>query len=138
MSMTYDDRLIEPITVDGLMDVAKEIAIEAGAEHYDHCYHGDVCGMCVEDTPLSKENAAWMGLATSFDDFAEDVEERVRGFDEDEHWVRGELSEQYLMAFRDAACEPADCVLCTKQIIGEDEECGHERNGEPCPAANTG
>lgn len=132
--MVYDDRLRDHDSVESLMQTAEAIAEELAEDHFAECYDGELCGACSEDTPISGEWGPWLGKKTEFDGLVSCVEDRVRAIQGGEaYWVTGELSGTYLEAFRAAAVDPAECVVCTRQIIEDAEECGHERYGEDCP-----
>lgn len=130
----YDDRLTGHDTEDSLMDAAREIVEELAQDHYEACYDGSQCAMCAEDTPISKEWGPWLGKANQVDDLIEAVEGRLEALGEDPWWVSSELSGYYIDQFHAAAVDPAECAVCTGKIVEEDEGCGHESAGRPCPA----
>lgn len=130
----YDDRLVGHETVDGLMDVAEDIAEDLAEEHFARCYGDTSCAMCADDTPLSGTMGGWLGMKSTFDGLVEAVRERVQEIDPSDEalWVDGELSGTYLEAFSDEAVDPEDCEICN--MDDEYVDCGHVRNGDPCPA----
>lgn len=131
--MTYDDRLDGHDTVDSLMDTAETIVEELAEQHFEECYRDEVCSMCADDTPLSKTNGQWIGKAADVDDLEAAVEDRVAALGDDPHWVAAHLSGRYFETFREQGAPPEECVICTAEIVSEDDDCGHELVGQTCP-----
>lgn len=134
-TMEYGDRLSEPETFDELMDLTEALAEEVAEEHHEKTHNADICGACITETPVTGDWGPWMDLRRDFEAFAEAVAERVRDLDPDDDalWVHAELWRSYLEAFHDSGVDPEECVVCTRQVISEHDQCGHEILGEECP-----
>lgn len=142
----YEDRLNDHESVEELIGTAKKRAEEMAADHFERCYDGTQCAACAEETPIDVAWGPWFGMAVEFTEFTEAVEAEVMALDGslteynealDEHlyWVYGDLAGVYFEAFNEAATNPEDCLVCTREIVATpDPMCGHERDGEDCPA----
>lgn len=94
-----------------------------------------VCAMCVETTPLARENASDVPKANTVEETIADAEAAIEALgDDDPYWVHGELADAYIEAYRAACVAPADCMVCTDAARDGDIECGHTRYGDACPA----
>lgn len=95
----------------------------------------DFCAMCTEQTPLALEYAHHIGTVRFVDRTATAAAERIEAIDgplTDRYWVRKQLTDAYVEAFFDACADADDCEVCRHPDAYD--ECGHERNGEVCPA----
>lgn len=132
--MVYDERLDgyeapEYDSTNDVMNKSEELAEEMGEEHPPN----NVCSACIMDTPLSGENGQWLPYKSRFDSLTDATETLVEEQGEDPYWVAQELSDTYFRTMHEEAPEPDDCEMCTRWLISEDDDCGHEMNGEECP-----
>lgn len=113
---------------DEFWDEAVERAREEGKEHAP----GHICGRCTrldlqpwQDERL-KEIAGWR-IDEDYKPFFRQPPEPPT----DEHvHLHNEVFEAFREAFHEHAADPERCDVC----LDEGLECGHERQGEDCPA----
>jgi hypothetical protein len=127
----FDDRLETcKQTEKRLITVGKTIAWELGAKHApgEGAYH-PLCAMCAS-TPLGMDYAKEVPSAKELENLTEAVRYRLPG--DSNFWVSETLTDAYRQGFYDKCVKPKDCDECNGRL--HDGACGHELNGDPCPA----
>lgn len=120
-----------------VLDRAESLASERGKDDAPN----DVCGACMDVTPLAYENASDVGTITFMDGLREAtrkaVEHATAGQD-DGWWVTAEVNDAYIDAFYRACGDVSACWVCRDATVDPDMECGHVRHDEPCPLETEG
>jgi hypothetical protein len=134
MDSQIETRLSGHDTTDSLRDEIEAIVEEMVNKHYEQIYEGDVCESChrmdyVPDQlwgPLSDMYAEVEELAT----FADEI---LGEFDGETHSLKPEIRGTYFDFFYERSVGPADCAVCTAEVVDEDILCGHWEKQETCP-----
>ena len=133
MQLQLEDRLSDHDTTDSLWNEIEDLISELYTSHYERLYEGDVCETCLRDIPMDERWGPMSDMADEVEMLAERAQERFDELGDGDEEIKPAVRGQYIDSYHEQAVEPADCAVCTAEIVAEDVPCGHWMEYETCP-----